>query len=202
MTKWSIYRIQTVQRLILSKGAKITKFYHITVILQYCWDKTIARSGDMYRDGSAISSLVIKCFGITNTSIQNFAIRISSVKTCTEVFAETKSFFFNIFNIDVSSLLMSSTPCDSHLSKIISKIMWYRLNSFFLLLYLTWGVVLCGICLQYLYEIQCCHRTKRNNETWSFLLTNPPPPPISTRDNIYEKCTCCKNIIYKQRLQH
>ena len=48
--------------------------------LQYCWDKTIARSGDMYKDDSGIFSLVIKCFGITNTSVQNFAIRISSVK--------------------------------------------------------------------------------------------------------------------------
>ena len=37
----------------------------------------------MYRDdsGTSILSLVSKCFGITNTSVQNFAIRISSVKT-------------------------------------------------------------------------------------------------------------------------
>ena len=35
----------------------------------------------MYKDDSGISSLVIKCFGIINTSVQNFAIRISSVKT-------------------------------------------------------------------------------------------------------------------------
>ena len=35
----------------------------------------------MYRDDSGILCLVIKCFGITNTSVQNFAIRISSVKT-------------------------------------------------------------------------------------------------------------------------
>ena len=47
----------------------------------------------MYRDDSGIFSLVIKCFGITNTSVQNFAIRISSVKNCSEVFAETKVFF-------------------------------------------------------------------------------------------------------------
>ena len=70
----------TVQRLMASKGAKITIFYHITVILQYCRDKTIAWSGDMYRDVSGISSLVIKCFGFTNSSAQNFAIRISSFK--------------------------------------------------------------------------------------------------------------------------
>ena len=51
----------------------------------------IARSGDMYKDDSGISSLVIKCLGITNTSWQNFAVRISSVKTI-EVFTETKKF--------------------------------------------------------------------------------------------------------------
>ena len=51
----------TVQRLMLSKGAKKKpkNFYHNTVILQYCWDKTIARSGDMYRDDSGILILVI-----------------------------------------------------------------------------------------------------------------------------------------------
>ena len=43
----------------LSEDAKRTKFYHITVILQYCWDKTIAQSGDMYRDDSGILRLVI-----------------------------------------------------------------------------------------------------------------------------------------------
>ena len=53
----------------------------------------------MYRDDSGILSLVITCnfFGITNTSVQNFAIRISLLKL-----------FFNKFNKDVSSLLMSS----------------------------------------------------------------------------------------------
>ena len=73
--------MHTVQRLMLIKGEKRTHFYHIIVILQYCSDKTITRSGDMCRDDSGILSLVIKCFGITNTSVQNFAIRISSVKT-------------------------------------------------------------------------------------------------------------------------
>ena len=60
----------------------------------------------MYRDDLGILTLVIKCCGITNTSVQNFAIRISSVKT-NEVFAETKN-FSNKFNINVSSLLISS----------------------------------------------------------------------------------------------
>ena len=55
--------------------------YNITVILQYCWDKMIARSGDMCMDDTGILSLIIKCFVITNTSVQNFAIQISSVKT-------------------------------------------------------------------------------------------------------------------------
>ena len=30
---------------------------------------------------SGILRLVVKCFGITNTSVQNIAVRISSVKT-------------------------------------------------------------------------------------------------------------------------
>ena len=49
--------------------------------MQYCVDKSIARSEDMYRDDSGIFRLVIKCFGITNTSVQNCAIPISSVNT-------------------------------------------------------------------------------------------------------------------------
>ena len=66
--------LHTIQRLMLSKGATKTIFYHITVILQYRWDNKIARSEDMYREDIGISSLDIKCFGITNTSVQNFAI--------------------------------------------------------------------------------------------------------------------------------
>ena len=61
----------------------------------------------MYRDASGIFNLVIKHFGITNTSVQNFAIRISSVKTVPKCLRKLKV-FFNKFNIDVSSLLMSS----------------------------------------------------------------------------------------------
>ena len=37
----------TVQPLFLCEGAKRGIFYHITVILLYCLDKMIARSGDM-----------------------------------------------------------------------------------------------------------------------------------------------------------
>ena len=88
------------------KEQKRTKFYHITVILQYYWDKTIAWSGHMYRDDLGISTLVIKCFGITNTSVQNFAIRISSVKTVPKCLRKLKVYW--TFNIDVASLLMSS----------------------------------------------------------------------------------------------
>ena len=90
----------------LSKGAKRTIIDHITVIMQYCWDKTIVRSWDMYRDDSGTWSVVIKSFGITKTSVQNFAIRISSVKTVSKCLRKLK--VFNKFNIDVSSLLMSS----------------------------------------------------------------------------------------------
>ena len=91
-----LVHIHTVQRLMLSNGAKWTIFYHITVILQYCGDKTIARSGDMYRDDSGIFSLVIKRFGITNTSVQNFANRISSVKTVPKCFRKLKVFWKNL----------------------------------------------------------------------------------------------------------
>ena len=34
----------------------------------------------MYEDDLGILSLVIKCFGITNTSVQNFAVQISSLQ--------------------------------------------------------------------------------------------------------------------------
>ena len=44
----------TVQGPMLSKGTKRAIFCHITVILRYCWDKTIARNEDMYRDDSGI----------------------------------------------------------------------------------------------------------------------------------------------------
>ena len=95
----SIDILQTVQRLMLSKGAKRTIFYHIIVILQYCWNKTIARSGDMYRDDLGILSLAIKCFGITNTSWQNFAVRISSVKTVSKCLRKLKVLRTNLINM-------------------------------------------------------------------------------------------------------
>ena len=79
----------------LSKGAKRTIIIdHITVIMQYkyYWDKTIARSGDMYKDDLGILSLVIKCLGITNTSVQNFAIQISSIKTVPKCLRNLKVF--------------------------------------------------------------------------------------------------------------
>ena len=71
-------QLHTVQ-VFLSKSAK-RFFYHTTVILQY-WDKTIARSGDVYEDEKGILSLVIKYFGITNTSVQNFPVWFSCHKT-------------------------------------------------------------------------------------------------------------------------
>ena len=93
------YLLQTVQRLMLSKGAKRTIFYHITVILQYFWNKTIAWSGDMYRDDLGIFSLAIKCFGITNTSWQNFAVRIASVKTVLKCLRKLEVLWTNLINI-------------------------------------------------------------------------------------------------------
>ena len=61
-----------------------------------CQDKMIARNGYMYRDDSGIFSLVIKCFGITNTSVQNFTIRISSVKTVPKCLRKLKFFLTNL----------------------------------------------------------------------------------------------------------
>ena len=105
----------------LSKGAKRTIIDHITVIMQYCWNKTIARSGDMYKDDSGVLSLVIKCFGITNTSVQNFSIRISSVKSvpkCLQKLTVFEQIYYRcIIFIDVF------TPCNSHFIKNISEIM-------------------------------------------------------------------------------
>ena len=46
----------------------------------------------MYRDASGISNLVIKRFGITNTSVQNFAIRICSVKIVPKCLRKLKVF--------------------------------------------------------------------------------------------------------------
>ena len=84
-------RYNTVQCLFPSEDVKARISDHIRLILQYCWDKTIARSGDMYEDNSGISNFVTKCFGITNTLKKN-SIRISTLiisYNCTEVFAET-----------------------------------------------------------------------------------------------------------------
>ena len=47
----------------------------------------------MYRDDLGMVTLVIKCFGITNTSVQNFAILISSVKTVPKCLRKIKFFF-------------------------------------------------------------------------------------------------------------
>ena len=46
--------------------------------------------------GTCILSLVILYFGITNTLVQNFAIRISSVKTVTKCLRKLKVFLTNL----------------------------------------------------------------------------------------------------------
>ena len=128
----------------LGKGAKRTIVYHIKVILQYCWDKTIARSRDMYRDDLSILSLVIKCFSITHSSVQNFAIRIYSVKTVPMCLRKLK--FFNKFNID--DWLMSSLRAivinfvKKYFGNHVISSQIHLLNFY---LYLTWGAVLCVV---------------------------------------------------------
>ena len=141
--------VHTIQCLMLSKGAKGTIIDHITVIMQYCWDKIIARSGDMYKDDSGLLSLVIKTFGITNTSAQKIAIRISSVKTVPKCLRKLS--FLNKCNIEVSSLLMSSLRaiviCQNYSGNhVISS----EINC--LHLYLKWGVVLCDVA--HLFKLQ------------------------------------------------
>ena len=46
----------------------------------------------MYRDDFGILTLVIICFGITYTSVQNLAIQISSVKTVPKCLWKLKVF--------------------------------------------------------------------------------------------------------------
>ena len=65
----------------------------------YCWVVTIARERCMYEDGLSIFSLFIKSFRY-HTSVQNFDVRVSSVKNCTKDFVELK-----IFCVQTSSLL-------------------------------------------------------------------------------------------------
>ena len=120
----------TVQPLFLIEAAKRRIFYHITLILQYCLDETIARSGDMYKDDLCISSFVIKCFGITNTSVQNFAARISSVKTVSKclrklTFLWTKSIY--IYHLYWCLLSVSTVICQKYfrITVIFSQILLF-----------------------------------------------------------------------------
>ena len=46
----------------------------------------------MYKDASGIFSLVVKRFGNTNTSVQTFVIRISSVKIIPKCLRKLKVF--------------------------------------------------------------------------------------------------------------
>ena len=88
--------------------------------MQYCRDRTIAQSGHMYRDDLGILTLVMNCFGITNTSVRNFAIQISSDKSVPKCLRKVNVFeqiqYICIIFIDVF------TPCDSHLSKLFQKL--------------------------------------------------------------------------------
>ena len=120
-------KVHTVQRLMLSKGAKRTIFYHITVTPQYCWHKTIARSGDMYRDDFGISTLVIICFGITNTSLQNSSLfEFPLLKQCLR---KLKVFWTNL--IYMYHLYWCFHSVRWPFAKNISEIMWYCLKSSF-----------------------------------------------------------------------
>ena len=83
----------------------------------------------MYRDASGIFSLVIKRFGITNNLVQNFAIRISSVKPVPKCFRKLN--FFQQIKYRCIIFTDVFTPCNSHLSKILRKSCDIVLNPYF-----------------------------------------------------------------------
>ena len=74
----------------------------------------------MYRDDWCILSLVISCFGIINTSVQNFGIRISStdrsVKTVPKCFWDLKVFLTHLIYIYIIFIDVF-TSYDSHCQK-------------------------------------------------------------------------------------
>ena len=94
-------------------------FYDIAVILQYCWNKTIARSGDMCEDVSDVYILVMKCFGTTNTSIQKFPVRIPSGKTASKCLRKLTVFSTKFIN--KCHLYWCVHLCNSHMSQILNK---------------------------------------------------------------------------------
>ena len=61
----------------------------------------------MYENDLGISNLFMKCFGISNISMKNYAARISSVGIVPECLRKLKS-LVNKFNIHVSFLLCFS----------------------------------------------------------------------------------------------
>ena len=102
----------TVQHLMSSKGANRTIFYHITVILQYYWDKTIARSWDMYRDDSGTFS---KSLNVSASQTLRYKIisllEFHLLKLCRSVCG----------NLVFLKQIVVFIPCNSHLSKIFRK---------------------------------------------------------------------------------
>ena len=83
----------------------------------------------MYKDDTDIFSLVIKCFGITNTSVKNFAIRISYVKTVPKCLRKLKVFKQILHRCVIFTDV--SSPCDSHLSKYCrNRVIWSQIHHF------------------------------------------------------------------------
>ena len=80
----------TIQPLFLAEGAIRRIFYHITVILQYCLDKTTARSGDVYENDS---SMLIESRHFMFQHHKHFGAKFCCLNllglSCIEVFAET-----------------------------------------------------------------------------------------------------------------
>ena len=64
-------------------------------------------------------SLIIKCFATTNTSVQNFAVRFSCLKTALKCLRKPKALLINLLYM---YHLYVFIPCDSHLSNKLLQI--------------------------------------------------------------------------------
>ena len=141
-TNWAVWwrikdgggcaQLHTVQPLFLSEGAKRRQFYHITVILQYCLDKTIAQSGDIYKDDSGTLNLVINISASQTLRCKISLFEFPLLKLHLSVWGILKFLWTKFKNIHVSSLLISSLHAIviNNIVKNTSDLLWYRLKSF------------------------------------------------------------------------
>ena len=103
-----LYLSHTVQRLVLSKGAKRWILDDITRFSKYIWQMTIARSEYINKDDISISNLLKKTFSFCKHfgTVLTEEIRILVVKFCIEVFVMPKHLMTKL-DIPEPSLYMS-----------------------------------------------------------------------------------------------